>query len=313
MDRNRIAGLLDASLGTEDILNTPILRGGILPLTEYADRVEFDPSSGLLGSIGRAVTAPARAYRGQISDNQMIEEGNNLAGWMTLGGYMSPKPVNALGAGGGGAKVGNALDVSQAARIARAQEMGFDTSKTWYHGTPQKGIDAFDATKTGRQTGDGVWLTDSYDYAHHMAGRGGQVHELYLRPGKSVSANIAEETQRAIDNNYIDMPPGSTNYEKQMAFFGEEGPDLAVRHMLADGVDSVMLKDFWDLPLQQDNLSTAMFVRDPSNIRSVNAAFDPSQSGSANLLASNGKNSSIPGLLFGLLSQADQNETGWLY
>lgn len=84
--------------------NTPIARGSVLPLTEYADRVEFDSDSGLIGAMKRAFTAPYRAYQGQISDDQMVPEAMNLAGLITLGGYMSPKPANALGTGGGGIK-----------------------------------------------------------------------------------------------------------------------------------------------------------------------------------------------------------------
>lgn len=84
--RNALFGLNDYT--TADVLNTPVRRGGILPFTEYVDRTEFDPSSGILGSIGRAFTAPARAYRGEMSDDQQIDEAANLAGWLTLGGYM---------------------------------------------------------------------------------------------------------------------------------------------------------------------------------------------------------------------------------
>lgn len=70
MDRNRytnsLLGLDDYT--TADILNQPLRRGSILPVTEYADRTEWDMSSGIPGSMGRAVTAPARAYRGEMSD-----------------------------------------------------------------------------------------------------------------------------------------------------------------------------------------------------------------------------------------------------
>jgi hypothetical protein len=69
MDRNRytnsLLGLDDYT--TADILNQPLRRGSILPVTEYADRTEWDMSSGIPGSMGRAVTAPARAYRGEPS------------------------------------------------------------------------------------------------------------------------------------------------------------------------------------------------------------------------------------------------------
>lgn len=89
---------------TADVLNTPINRGAVLPLTEYADRAEWDMSSGLPGMIGQALTAPGRAYRGEIAPDQEVQEAMNFAGLLTLGGYMAPKPANALGAGGGGIK-----------------------------------------------------------------------------------------------------------------------------------------------------------------------------------------------------------------
>lgn len=123
---------------TVDVLNTPIARGGVLPFTQYADRVEFDPSSGWLGSIGRALTAPARAYRGELDEAQMIDEGMNLAGWATLGGYMSPKPVNALGTGG-----------AKAATDALRQPQGIRA----FHGSPYD-FDKFDMSKIG--TGEGA-------------------------------------------------------------------------------------------------------------------------------------------------------------
>ena len=95
MDRNRytnsLLGLDDYT--TADILNTPIERGSVLPFATYADgsigpawpdlarsiggavkKVATEPiataralASGAVDSMGRAVTAPARAYRGEPS------------------------------------------------------------------------------------------------------------------------------------------------------------------------------------------------------------------------------------------------------
>lgn len=109
---------------TADVLNTPINRGSVFPLTEYANRVEFDPSSGVTGSIGNALMAPGRAYKGEIAPDQMVPEAMNLAGWLTLGGYMSPKPANALGAGGGGNKMAPRPEPRGA--FPKAEAMGSD-------------------------------------------------------------------------------------------------------------------------------------------------------------------------------------------
>lgn len=100
--RNAMMGLRDYT--TADLYNQPLRSGAVLPVTEYLDGPRLDMSAGLPGSIGRAITAPARAYRGEMDLGQQIDEAANMAGWLTLGGYMAPKPVNALGAGGAGAK-----------------------------------------------------------------------------------------------------------------------------------------------------------------------------------------------------------------
>ena len=47
-------------------------------------------------SISRAFTAPARAYRGEIPDEDMIAEGLNLAGTAAVGVSVVPRPGNAL-------------------------------------------------------------------------------------------------------------------------------------------------------------------------------------------------------------------------
>lgn len=42
---------------------------------------------------------------------------------------------------------------SNALRMGRAQEMGFDTSRVWYHGSTGTNIEAFDPARMGRNTG----------------------------------------------------------------------------------------------------------------------------------------------------------------
>lgn len=49
----------------------------------------------MLESAAHAVTAPARAYRGEIAPDQMIPEGLNFAGSVALGSAAVPKPMGA--------------------------------------------------------------------------------------------------------------------------------------------------------------------------------------------------------------------------
>ena len=58
----------------------------------------LDAPAGLASSIGQAVTAPARAYRGEIQEDQMIPEGLNFAGSVALGSAAVPRPGGSVAA-----------------------------------------------------------------------------------------------------------------------------------------------------------------------------------------------------------------------
>ncbi len=125
------------------------------------------------------------------------------------------------------------LPMDQASRYARAEEMGFDTSQVWYHGT-QADFDAFKASN-GR-FGKGVYLDKSPERASGYASN-------KLRKGK----------------------------------FG--------RFVETDGSGANVIPVFVKRGAAQVYLGQQAMVSDPSAIRSINAAFDPDYSASADLLA----------------------------
>lgn len=133
MAKNAMFNLRDYT--TADVLNTPIRRGGILPVTEYADRTEFDLSSGLTGALMDAFTAPARAARGEISEADMIPEAFNFAGSLTLGNLLSgaaaPAKQSAMSIYKSMGPADASADALRRARIAGADRfMLDDTSAT---------------------------------------------------------------------------------------------------------------------------------------------------------------------------------------
>lgn len=66
--------------------NETATQGTLLPIKRYeSGRVEFDPTAGLLGGVTRAVTAPGRAYKGEIPEDQMLDEAINVASQVMLG------------------------------------------------------------------------------------------------------------------------------------------------------------------------------------------------------------------------------------
>ena len=259
-------------------------------------------------SIQNGFNFPAKVMRGEVPmfseyedgkvhySPEMIQGANDTAGLAMTGAIGLPKPANSVGSGGGGKMMEpqatnvaerQALPMDQASRLARAREMGFDTDRVWYHGG-DKDITAFDPNITDRKTGPGFWLTDSPNYASIMAGRDGAVHKLYARTKNPRTVEVGAEADAHRD--YLGLQPDATKYEAQMAYLGEAGPDAVIRdELLRKGArtDGVILNDFWDLPFSQDSSSTAMFMRNPANVRSVDAVFDPAKTRSANLLAAN--------------------------
>jgi hypothetical protein len=136
------------------------------------------------------------------------------------------------------------LAMDAASRMERARAMGFDTDKTWYHGTTAD-IGAFDPSRTG---------------------------ETFKVSGR--------------DKIYFADHPG---YASDVAAWkaGKSGGAPAVYPVYLRGADP------WPLA---GPTSEAVIV-DPKNIRSVNAAFDPAKSDSANLLAVNPPDAAPAGLL----------------
>jgi len=89
--------------------------------------------------IAQAITAPARAVRGEIPDEDMISEGLNFAGNMAMTGSIAPKPTNAAGMFGG-----RLAKTADHAALARAEEMaakGVPREDIWSQTGWFKGVD----------------------------------------------------------------------------------------------------------------------------------------------------------------------------
>jgi hypothetical protein len=162
------------------------------------------------------------------------------------------------------------LPMDEASRLARAQEMGFDTKRPYYHGSPDGSITDVDPTLTKRGIyGTGFYTTRLKEEANKYAGQGGSVYPLYLKK------------DRVLD---IGTPEG------QAVFDAASG---AGRESLARDYDLIKA------PGQT-------VVLNGNAVRSKFAAFDPAKKDSANLLASMGG----LGLLgaAGLLNAEDDNQ-----
>jgi hypothetical protein len=161
------------------------------------------------------------------------------------------------------AAVAKGLDMSQAGRMARAKEMGFDTETVLYHGT-QQDFDAFVSSSNGAN-GPGIYFAVDPRAASMYANRSSEMADkakvlpVYLRSGQYATTQQLDELAASLRKS------GEAN-DADAAYV------LAVERLKADGFIGV-----------RDNVYISVF--DPSSIRSVNAAFDPEKSGSSTLLA----------------------------
>jgi len=206
---------------------------------------------------------------------------------------------------------GGLLDMSTPARKKRGDDMGFDTDATYYHGTDED-FDAFDPASIGSNFGfdkKGFFFTTSKDSANRSrksypegskftytdaqkkAARGGRVIEANLKLKNPL-------TRKDIDG----FDSGS----------GGHSP-IALYDMNRERIEKALESGNYDGVKIKAEGQTMVTVLDPSQIRSVDAAFDPAKSESSNLLASNPVATTAAGA-GGLLSMtaSDDSEASFL-
>lgn len=213
---------------------------------------------------------------------------DTLAPLGMAGAGMAMAPAHSLGSAGG--KLSHSLPMDEAARLQRAREMGFDTDAKWYHGT-SRAFDEFtpEAYFSPSQNRAQLYMDMSaprVQRAERLTGRklaDPRVEETYIRPGR----------QQTID---MSVTSNQENIANLLAKAKE------------DGYETVRLKEHRDLP-ENGKYLDELVVFDPKNIRRTKAAFDPSQSHSANLLAADNAKSSLPGTI---VNSIEQDDGGWL-
>ena len=251
--------------------------------SRYADMltgaVDFVPGAGEAAGVGDV--------------RREVQQGNYpgaaLAGVATALGVI---PVIGDVAGKAVRGAGNALDMSQAARMQRAQEMGLDSQTRLYHGTGDD-IQEFD-------------LNIARDVEGRKKNLGLGSGKIYLHgdPG-SASAFALRAKERGLGRNPNVMPLYSTgNYidedeYKKLFMKNSNGVEITSKDLTKKKRDALILatdnqvKDMGFDGIAEKYKSRdgsvigygQVAVFDPKNIRSVNAAFDPAKRNSTNLMA----------------------------
>ena len=245
----------------------------------------------------RALDEYGIGYEGLTSSQEA-----KLRGWSDpalLSDTGKPNPV--------GAGVAGHLPMDEASRMARAREMGFDTSQVLYHGTG-KDFDAFNPGTRGNGAVRNIYLTDNPEIADIYANsqnyglRGGGSPMVYPVFAKAEKPLVVSDKG----------PDGSFGWvsDNLAAALGVEHPPAGKYSSLYDearrqGYDQVQIREMTDLGGNQ----TQYIPLEPKNIRSVNAAFDPAKADSSFLLASDtGK----PNPLGAALASQDPDNTNAL-
>jgi len=243
----------------------------------------------------------ANRWAGSPAFPERVQQGDMLAP-LGLGAMAAPFAVRgAIGSAGGRlAASASDLPMDEASRLARAREMGFDTDTVLYHGTDET-FTEFDPAMS--RTARYHFFTPDRETA---SGYGRNVGEYFVRGGKQANLvdpgpeeiAVLRRTYDAIGDDYgfdsfDDFLDAVTSGQMYQMFASPHFQNDVLGDLRAAGFGSVRMPDAGF----GGTMSESVVVFDPKNIRSVNAAFDPSKSDSANLLAADTARSSLPGIV----------------
>lgn len=185
-------------------------------------------------------------------------------------------------------RVADALPMDEASRLARAKEMGFDTSKTYYHGTntPESGFESFDLNRPPKGADETVsprgaaFLTENPKFASNFA-------SIRSKPGAVIPTHVSVAKTFDYENPehvkaLIEALPANSRFKTAQHADLKSGDWEA----LEDGkvMDAIRSLGFDSMHIKEAGTKN-LAVFDPSKIRSKFAEFDPAKKDSSHLSA----------------------------
>jgi hypothetical protein len=175
-----------------------------------------------VAGMGQALTAPARAYRGEFDpvSEEGVGEALNVAGNAMMGGLAAPKPRGVVGSAGG--------DLKGAALGAIPDTPGIRA----YHGSPHD-FDKFDLSKIGsgegaQAYGHGLYFAENEGVAKsyrdgltQVDGYQGTAADL-IRHHSGDRVAALNEAKRGIDKYAATDPPTSREWQKVAGVLSDE-------------------------------------------------------------------------------------------
>tara|TARA_R110002072_G_scaffold295673_2_gene466764 strand:+ start:2568 stop:3461 length:894 start_codon:yes stop_codon:yes gene_type:complete len=178
-------------------------------------------------------------------------------------------------------KLAKALDTSKKARMERAREAGFDTETVYYHGSPDaRGIWEKGFSKKGSHGfgEDSPLFFSSDDWMAKTYADDTRAFDLQNAVPETIPVHLKTGNPKRIDWGGKDFR-GKTSDGKRYDVRSE------IDKAIDEDFDSVIINNIRDSYNKQSKAGNVTVVLDPSSVRSVNAAFDPTKKESSNLLA----------------------------
>ena len=190
---------------------------------------------------------------------------------------------------------GQPLDMSPAAKKARAEAMGFDTSHVLYNGSFAKPAAFTLGHRLHSAPVEAVWFSPSSKRARWYAVS--QASILAKRQNDSIPKpqwfNLwRKPTPTAPTQGYVGayyIRPGRQLIIDMSVDANQENVHGLLQQAKADGYDSVVMRGHRDTPEIVDGKEVYLdevLIFNPADARSTDAAFDPAESDSAQLMAS---------------------------
>ncbi len=206
---------------------------------------------------------------GEVTPRAALQLG---LGGVAAGASLAPRGALAIG----GARFSPWEET--AARLARARQMGFDTSQYLYHGTAVPGFSAFSLTpKTPPLIREGVrapgiWTIENPEVANLFA-RLRASNQIAGEEAPNVLPLFGRYVKKGdIDLNKVEYPQAVTSIAEAFDKYGFDAARVLNYHANLAGSPPIAGQTAW-------------VFKSPNQLRSVHAAFDPAKRESSDLMA----------------------------
>lgn len=216
----------------------------------------------------------------------------------------------------------NNLPMDDISRLQRAREGGWDTDKTWYHGTvADTPIEEFKPASRHGVEYEGISLSEkpaySANYADPETGYTRadtighkRIYPLYVKPENIYDPRRPEH--RVIREDILkELGPGYRNPASQLEDFSPMEEASLYTHGVPHWNDTDMIKAIRKrgfsgyVNMEEGSNAHNLRIFDPSIIRHTKAVYDPSKVGSRNIYAGIAGASAVP---FGLRAYQRGNQ-----